>query len=197
LLSALAQEKERWSTRSSEQLSTLYYPYGIHGSSRAKEGTKDVSTVSCKRNWRTRASCRATISSKWSTRKAKGTTFVRGRTSSSISLLRPVKKNNYAVWAVKKNNYAVWALKRDANTCKAKKDFDKLEQMFTDLDYPLGVFINICSKDHHFGMYGGREYPERVHAFAVSLLAGVVNVRHAFLQNGTSVEESISGSALP
>ncbi|MFC2077968.1 hypothetical protein ACFLTM_04090 [Candidatus Bipolaricaulota bacterium] len=90
---------------------------------------------------------------------------------------------------VTENNYAVWALKIGANARKAKEDFDKLDQMFSRLHYPLGIFINIGSEKHHLDAYDG-PYAERIHAFAVSLLGGAITVQQAFLKGGSLVEMS-------
>lgn len=92
--------------------------------------------------------------------------------------------------SVTENNYAVWALKPDANAESAKDDFQKLDQMFATLHYPLGVFINIRSEIHHFCTYSG-PHVERLHAFAVALQDDAVTVRHAFLRDGSLAEETI------
>ena len=58
------------------------------------------------------------------------------------------------------NNFAVWALKRQATASDARDDFDKLDQMFRELEYPLGFFVNIDAEDpmysHYLGAYGAR-----------------------------------------
>jgi hypothetical protein len=65
-----------------------------------------------------------------------------------------------------KNNYAVWALKHSGSRNEAIIDFDKLDEMFDTLDYPLGIFINIASPQTHLEHYNG-SFKGRIHAFAV------------------------------
>ncbi len=64
------------------------------------------------------------------------------------------------------NNYAVWALKRQADNEDAMDDFAKLDQMFEQLHYPLGFFINIESQTDKLEAYNGR-YPDRLIGIAV------------------------------
>jgi hypothetical protein len=92
---------------------------------------------------------------------------------------------------VTENNFAVWALKARANAQEANEDFDKLDEMFADLHYPLGSFINICSEEHHLADYNG-PHAERMHGFAVSLHNGTVSIRHAFYTGGSLTEQIIS-----
>ncbi|MDZ4348067.1 MAG: hypothetical protein U1A22_00820 [Xanthomonadaceae bacterium] len=61
---------------------------------------------------------------------------------------------------VEANNFAVWALKRRASVAEVREDFDKLDQMFERLHYPLGFFVNVDATDpmraHYSGTYGSR-----------------------------------------
>ena len=66
------------------------------------------------------------------------------------------------------NNYAVWALKRTATAASARDDFEKLNQMFGGLDYPLGFFVNIDTASHMAEHYRGN-YRDRLEAVAASL----------------------------
>jgi hypothetical protein len=80
-----------------------------------------------------------------------------------IILHVPVEHSSDGVTA---NNSAVWALKRKATAAGAMDDFNKLDEMFQNLHYPLGIFINL-EADHHFtGEYTGR-YPDRLVGVAV------------------------------
>src|SRR6266702_580363 len=72
----------------------------------------------------------------------------------------------YSGNSVKEGNFAVYALKRHASSTSAKDDFEKLDTMFSRLDYPLGLFLNIDSTRHHLESYDG-QYSERIHSFAV------------------------------
>lgn len=81
-------------------------------------------------------------------------------------------------WSVKKGNFAVWALKKKASQAKAVEDFDKLDEMFKDLSYHLGFFINLNSEKHHLEIYTG-DYKERIHSFAIRLINGEILMTHA------------------
>ena len=69
---------------------------------------------------------------------------------------------------VSDSNYAVWALKRRATKSKASEDFEKLNDMFYRLEYPLGIFVNIDAQDHMASEYSG-SYQDRLYAVAVWL----------------------------
>lgn len=58
------------------------------------------------------------------------------------------------------------------------QDFDKLDLMFRELDYPLGIFLNINSANTFIDHYTG-DYPERLHCFAVRL----VNHKAVIMEN--------------
>ncbi len=48
--------------------------------------------------------------------------------------------------------------------------------MFEKLNYPLGIFINIASKETFYKKYQGK-FPERIQCYAVELNAeGVVTI---------------------
>jgi hypothetical protein len=79
---------------------------------------------------------------------------------------------------VSANNYAVFALKRQASQAQAVADFLKLDEICARLHYPLGIFINIASKQHHREMYTG-QFPDRIHAFGVVLANGAARVFEA------------------
>lgn len=66
------------------------------------------------------------------------------------------------------NNYAVWAVKLDATERGAKDDFDKLDDMFHRLEYPLGFFINVASQDDMLEHYQA-EFPDRLIGISVWL----------------------------
>jgi hypothetical protein len=75
-------------------------------------------------------------------------------------------------------NLAVFALKRRASRREAMADFDKLDDMFHNLEYPLGVFINVDSPAHHLRSYEG-EYKGRLHSFGVRSAGETVTIIHA------------------
>lgn len=76
------------------------------------------------------------------------------------------------------NNSGVWALKRAANSEGARDDFDKLDSLFETLNYPLGVFINLDSDQHHFAAYTG-PFSERLFCAAVQLVRGGVAIHRS------------------
>ena len=69
----------------------------------------------------------------------------------------------------KEGNYVVIQLKLKGNEKIAVADFDKIDLMFENLHYPLGIFLNINSDNNYFESYSGK-YKERLHCFAVKLL---------------------------
>jgi hypothetical protein len=70
--------------------------------------------------------------------------------------------------SVRDNNFAVFALKWRASEASAEEDFNKLDEMCRRLNYPLAVFINVASPEHHRAIYGG-PFANRLHAFGVIL----------------------------
>ena len=74
-------------------------------------------------------------------------------------------------------NFAVLALKRRATRTMAQRDFEALDEMFEQLHYPFGAFINIGSDRNHAERYRGR-FPERMHFFAVWQGDGRTHVSH-------------------
>lgn len=79
---------------------------------------------------------------------------------------------------VEANNFAVWALKRRATVAEAKEDFDKLDQMFESLRYPIGFFINIDATDPMREYYTGT-HRTRLVTVAASLEDAQVRVHWA------------------
>jgi len=76
---------------------------------------------------------------------------------------------------VAEDNYAVWALKLRASASDAQEDFRKLDDMFSLLNYPLGIFVNIDATVHHRSIYTG-QFPDRLFAVAVRLNDGKVKL---------------------
>jgi hypothetical protein len=74
---------------------------------------------------------------------------------------------------VAEGNFAVWALKRRATARRARSDFDRLDEMFDMLCYPIGFFINIDSRENFATQYDGR-FPGRLWTVAVQLEGQVV-----------------------
>lgn len=84
---------------------------------------------------------------------------------------------------INENNYAVWALKARASKESALEDFDKLEEMFQYLRYPLGIFINIDSVDNYLDFYNGNHH-DKIIGLSVALNENKVNVRKSWYEDG-------------
>ena len=85
------------------------------------------------------------------------------------------------------NNFYVIALKLNAKVYSAIEDFGKLEDMFNQLDYPEGVFINIGAYPSLFlAEYGGQNQ-DRIHELSISLDNNEVRICHAKFENGEMV----------
>lgn len=80
--------------------------------------------------------------------------------------------------SVRDNNYAVWALKLQASVKKAQSDFALLDEMFEELDYPLGFFVNIGSLDPMLQHYAGK-HRDRLVGVAATSENGETHVRWA------------------
>lgn len=90
---------------------------------------------------------------------------------------------------VSENNRAAFALKLNASVTAAQSDFNKLDEMCcAPLSYPLAVFINIGSTEHHMVGYQG-QFRDRLHTFATRLNDGHVDVVHAWFRNDLVQEE--------
>jgi hypothetical protein len=84
-------------------------------------------------------------------------------------------------------NFAVFELNFQAGPTEAREDFLNLDTVIGALDYPLGVFVNIDSVRTQAAHYQGA-YRERIHFFAVRLIDGVAQVRHAYFTEDGLVE---------
>jgi hypothetical protein len=81
-------------------------------------------------------------------------------------------------------NFIVYALKREATEAKAREDFNKLNEMFDVLHYPLGIFINIGGyPDSMLRLYRGN-YKNSVHELSIRLVGNHVDVQHSYFENG-------------
>ncbi|HEY9502997.1 MAG TPA: hypothetical protein VIR01_15285 [Pyrinomonadaceae bacterium] len=84
-------------------------------------------------------------------------------------------------WGLRRQegNFAVWALKHRSLETEAREDFQRLDEMFTKLKYPLGFFINIGSQRTFENIYRG-DYAKRVHCISCCLNAdGTLSLSHA------------------
>lgn len=88
------------------------------------------------------------------------------------------------------NNFAVWALKARANAVAVQEDFEKLDQMFEVLNYPLGFFININTKQHHINLYEGN-FKSRVVGFSVWLQDESPQIKKAWFENNKFIEKDL------
>lgn len=86
------------------------------------------------------------------------------------------------------NNYAVWAFKANAGPEAAQEDFEKLNQMFGGLNYPLGFFINIRTGQHCLQHYNG-PFRDRLFGFAVWLQNGMPRIKEAWYEDTELMEQ--------
>ena len=89
---------------------------------------------------------------------------------------------------VNENNYAVWAFKPNADHDAAQEDFEKLDQMFEMINYPLGFFINIRTDQHHLNNYNG-QFRDRLFGFSVWLQNGSPRFMKAWYERGELKEQ--------
>ena len=67
------------------------------------------------------------------------------------------------------NNFVNFAFKLNGKLRKIRKDFEKLEQMFQNLNYEMGVFININAfPNTYLEKYEGN-FKSRIHEFSIRL----------------------------
>lgn len=76
-------------------------------------------------------------------------------------------------------NSIVFELKRKAGPTRAQEDFGSLDTIIDALHYSFGVFVNIDSDRTQAAHYHG-PHRDRIHFFAVRLVNGAVQVRHAY-----------------
>jgi hypothetical protein len=100
-----------------------------------------------------------------------------------IVLHIPAEDYGLHIW---EGNFSVYALKHSSKTLNKKKglteielDFQKLDEMFRSLQYPIGCFINIDSDQPLLQYYSG-PYWDRIHAFAVRLVNDLVQVHYSY-----------------
>jgi hypothetical protein len=92
---------------------------------------------------------------------------------------------------INENNYAVWALKARASREAALEDFDKLEEMFYHLHYPLGLFVNIDSDQNHLERYAGSHH-EKIIGLAVRLIENEILIKQSWFIDGNIQNSTIS-----
>lgn len=92
--------------------------------------------------------------------------------------------------SVVKNNFAVWALKARVNATTAQQDFEKLDEMFEYLNYPLGFFININDQQHHLASYSGK-FRDRLIGFSILLPDESPRIRKAAFVGNKFIEEDL------
>jgi hypothetical protein len=86
-------------------------------------------------------------------------------------------------------NFVVFELNRSAGPTEAREDFTNLDIVMKALNYPLAVFLNIASGRTQAGYYNGL-FKDRLHCFAVRLMAGRLSIKHAYWQDNRLAEES-------
>jgi len=76
------------------------------------------------------------------------------------------------------NNFVVFEFKKQADENKAKGDFKKLDKIFRELKYPLGIFVNINGSKFFLDGYSG-QFENRIHEFCVTQTNDKSNILHA------------------
>ena len=92
--------------------------------------------------------------------------------------------------AITENNYAVWAFKANSSQGVAQEDFEKLDQMFEVLNYPLGFFVNIRTEQHHLNIYEGA-FRDRLFGFSVWLQDDSPRIKKAWFENNELREQNL------
>jgi hypothetical protein len=82
------------------------------------------------------------------------------------------------------NNFCVFEFKLNASKEDAFEDFQKLEQMFTNLDYPEGYFINIQGYQNSFLKDFESLNKERINEVSLIVNERTVYIRHDFYDGG-------------
>ena len=89
------------------------------------------------------------------------------------------------------NNFVVFAFKKQANKDRAKEDFEKLNELFEKLKYPLGIFININGRSEIFlNKYSGL-FKKIIHEFCITQTNDKLDILHAYFQNDKVITEKV------
>ncbi len=89
------------------------------------------------------------------------------------------------------NNFVVFAFKKRASEHDAEKDFKKLNELFKNLKYPLGIFININGNSKVFmDKYIG-SFRNRIHELCVTQTNEKLDIIHAYFQDDKVIAEKI------
>jgi len=83
----------------------------------------------------------------------------------------------------REGNFVAFELKIQANKNDALKDFGKLNDYITKLDYPLCVFVNINSDESFIELVPD----ERIHVMNVVPNRKDIIVLHSYLRNGRAI----------
>lgn len=82
------------------------------------------------------------------------------------------------------NNFVVFAFKLGGNPSEVQSDYKKLDQMFKDLNYEIGIFINIGAYPKtYLNSYKGN-FTNRIHELSIATENGHTRVIHAFFDDG-------------
>lgn len=81
------------------------------------------------------------------------------------------------------NNFVNFAFKLSGNERASVEDYEKLEQMFSILNYEMGIFINIGRYPEIFlNNYEGN-FKDRIHELSIGQDDGIIKIMHAFFKN--------------
>jgi hypothetical protein len=88
-------------------------------------------------------------------------------------------------------NFVVFAFKRQANEDRVKQDFKKPNELFENLKYQLGIFININGRSEIFlNKYSGL-FKNRIHEFCITQTNDKLDILHAYFQNDKVITENV------
>jgi len=89
------------------------------------------------------------------------------------------------------NNFVIFAFKKQADEDIAKEDFQKLDKIFEELKYPLGIFININGSESFLDRYSG-SFKNRIHEFCVTQTNNKLDILHAYFQDNKVLTERVN-----
>ena len=89
------------------------------------------------------------------------------------------------------NNFAVYAFKLGGGSSKVQEDFSKLDEMFYNLNYQIGFFINIGAFPNIFLETYEGIYKDQIHEFSIGLDNGIVNILHSYFIEGKVVVDQV------
>lgn len=92
---------------------------------------------------------------------------------------------------VAENNFVVYAFKLNGNAVDALEDFEKLDAMFGQLNYEMGIYVNIGTHPTIFlNNYIGN-FKDRIHEFSIRLDNEQVLIKHCFFRQNNLITDTM------